>query len=356
MKKIKFGVIGAGGIAQTAHIPSLKRIEEAEITAIADINQEKLLYVKDTFDIKNTFTDWEKMLETDIDAVVVASPNTFHAQHSIRAMESGKDVLCEKPISLTAKDVLDIFQTADKTNKIFMAGLPKRFSGEAKVLKPMIERGEFGEIYYLKASYLRRRGIPGLGTWFTSKKLAGGGPMLDVGVHMLDLILYLAGAPEPEIVMGATYEKFKDSAIDGGWPPIETRKGDISTGKMEVEDLACGFVKLSNGATLVIEASWSGNSEAGLKASLFGTLAGVSMPDPSDPKNPVRIFSENNGVLTDILPEIPTTDVFYEEMLHFIDCVKTRKEPLIKKKEVVSVVKIIENIYKSAETGKPIIL
>ncbi|MDD3725880.1 MAG: Gfo/Idh/MocA family oxidoreductase [Candidatus Ratteibacteria bacterium] len=356
MEKLKVGIIGTGGIAQLTHIPSLKRIEGVETTAIADVNQEKLRYVGEKFGIRYTFTDWEKLLETDIDAVIICSPNALHAEQSIKAMRSGKDVLCEKPVCLTSKEAEDIFSVADKTKKIFMAAFPRRFSGEAKVLKPMIDRGEFGEIYYIKASYLRRRGIPGLGTWFTDKKLAGGGPMMDVGVHMLDLVIYLSGAPEPEIIFGTKYEKFKDKATDGGWPPLETRVGDKPKGKMDVEDLACGFVKLSTGATLFVEASWAGNSETGLKASLFGTLAGVSMPDPQDPQSPVRIFSENHGVLTDVVPFMPPSDMYYEEMAHFIECVRKRKGPITKRREIMAVVKIIEGIYRSAETGKPVIL
>ena len=356
MKKIKVGIIGAGGITQAAHIPSLKKTEGVEITAIADINKEKVEYVGEKFEIKNTFTEWEKLIKADIDAVVICSPNALHAEQSIKAMESGKDVLCEKPVCLKSEEAEKIFRVAERTGRIFMAAFPRRFSGEAKVLKPMIDKGELGEIYYIKAGYLRRRGIPGLGTWFTDKKLAGGGPMMDVGVHMLDLVIYLAGAPEPEIIIGSKYEKFKDKAVDGGWPPPETRKGDKATGKMEVEDLACGFVKLSNGATLFVEASWAGNSETGLKASLFGTKAGVQMPDPYDSKNPVRIFSENKGVLTDIIPQIPASDMYREEVEHFIECVRKRKEPITKKREILSVVRIIEGIYKSAEADSPVIL
>ncbi|MCM8830173.1 MAG: Gfo/Idh/MocA family oxidoreductase [Candidatus Omnitrophica bacterium] len=355
MEKIKIGLIGAGGIVQSAHIPSLKKIKDVEITAIADINKEKLKYVGEKFEIKYTFTEWEKLVEADIDAVVISSPNVFHAQQSIRAMESGKDVLCEKPVCLTSEEAEKIFKVAEDTKRIFMAAFPRRFSGEAKVLKPMIDKGELGEIYYIKASYLRRRGIPGLGTWFTDKKLAGGGPMIDVGVHILDFVIYLIGAPEPEMIIGSKYEKFKDKAVDGGWPPLETRIGDKTTGKIDVEDLACGFVKLSNGATLFIEASWAGNSETGMRVSLFGTKAGVQMPDPQESKNPLRIFSENNGVLMDIIPHIPVSDSFYEEVVHFIECIRKRKSPITKKKEIISVVKIIEGIYKSAETGNPVV-
>ncbi len=355
MDKMKVGIIGAGGIAQTTHIPCFKKVENVEVSAIADINKEKLQYVAEKFEIKYTFTEWERLIDTDVDAVVICTPNAFHAEQSIQAMKAGKHVLCEKPVCLTGAEVEKVFSISEKTGKKFMAAFPRRFSGEAKVLKQMIEGGEFGEIYYIKAGFLRRRGIPGLGTWFTNKKLAGGGPMMDVGVHILDFVMYLAGAPMPELIIGSKYNKFKDSATDGGWPPMDTRKGDKASGKMEVEDLASGFVKLASGATLFIEASWAGNSEVGIKASLMGTKAGVQMPDPVDPKNPVRIYSENKGILTDILPAIPSSNTYQEEVNHFVECIRKDRQPITKKHEVLSVVKIIEGIYKSAETGKPVL-
>jgi len=352
MGKLKVGIIGAGGISQVVHIPNFQKLEDTEVVAISDINEEKLKYVSEKFNIPKTFTDWEKMIEEDIDAVVICSPNSFHAVQSIKAMESGKHVLCEKPLCLNVAEAEEIFKTVEKTGKVFMGAFPRRFIGETVVLKKMIDNGEFGEIYYLKASYLRRRGVPGPGTWFTSKKLAGGGPMMDVGVHMIDMVLYLTGLTDPKIIVGATFETFKEKAIDEGWPPPETRKGDKSTGKMEVEDLASGFVKFSNGAVLFVEASWAGNSDTGLKGSLFGTKAGAQLPDPENKKNPVRIYSEIDGVVVDITPEIPERDGYFEEVKHFVECIKENKEPITKKEEIVAVVKIIEGIYKSSETGE----
>ncbi|MGC8976749.1 MAG: Gfo/Idh/MocA family protein [Candidatus Ratteibacteria bacterium] len=352
---IKVGIIGAGGISQVAHIPNFKKINGVKVEAVCDINEEKLNFVAEKFNIPKKFTDWEKMIEDEFDAVVICSPNFYHAVQSIKAMENDKHVLCEKPICLTVEEAEKIFKTVEKTKKVFMGAFPRRFLGETIVLKKLVDEGFFGEIYYLKASYLRRRGIPGLGTWFTSKKLAGGGPMMDVGVHMIDMVLYIAGLTEPKVVFGATFEKFKDKAVDGGWPPLDTRKGDKPTGKMEVEDLASGFVKFKNGEVLFVEASWAGNSEVGLKGSLFGTKAGAQLPDPVDPKNPVRIYTETNNIVSDVIPEIPKMDAYFEEVKYFVDCIRGEKEPITKKEEIISVVKIIEGIYKSAEKNEPVI-
>jgi predicted dehydrogenase len=351
---IKVGIIGVGGIAQTTHIPNLMKLEDVKIEAICDVNKEKLNFVGEKFNISKRFTDWEKMLEEKFDAVIICSPNYYHAIQSIKAMENGKHVLCEKPICLSVKEAEDIFKTVEKTKKIFMGAFPRRFLGETIIVKKLIEDGYFGEIYYMKASWLRKRGIPGLGTWFTDKKLAGGGPMIDIGVHVIDQMIYLSGLTQPKIIFGAIFDKFKDRPVEGSWPPLSTRIGDIPTGKMEVEDLAVGFVKFKNGEVLFVEASWAGNSEEGSKCSLFGTKAGAQFPDPVDLRNPVRIYGEIYGITNEIIPIIQKKDPYFEEIKHFIECIKEREEPITKKQEIMAVVRIIESIYKSAQTGKEV--
>ncbi len=352
MKKLKVGIIGAGGISQAAHIPNFQKMEEVEVFGLCDINKEKLNFVADKFKIPQKFTEWEKLIEQDIDIIVISSPNVFHKNQSIKSMENGKHVLCEKPIAITGNDAEEIIKIAEKTGKKFMGAFPQRFANHTYVMKKMIEDEQFGDIYYAKASYLRRRGIPGLGSWFTTKKLSGGGPMLDVGVHILDLAIYLMGCPEPISVLGTTFNKFKDSATDGGWPPLETRIGDIPGKTFDVEDLASGFVQFKNGSSLFIEASWAGNSETGLKLSLFGTKSGAQYS--SEEKNPLKIFSETNGILTDTFPILPNVDSYLEEVKSFIECIRKDKSPVTKPKEIITVAKIIGALYKSAETKKPV--
>ena len=354
MKRLKVGIIGAGGIAQYAHIPSYKKSDKVEITAIADINEEKLKYAADKFEIPRRFVNWEDMLDEDLDIVSICSPNAFHALQSIKSMENGKHVLCEKPLCLTEKEVDDVFGTSVKTGMKFMGAMPRRFSGETAFLKKLIDKGEIGEIYYIKASYLRRRGIPGLGSWFTNKKLAGGGPMMDIGVHAIDFIVYITGLNQPEMVMGSSYNRLSDSAIDGGWPPMETRKGDKFIGDMDVEEISSGFVRFKGGETLFIEAGWAGNCEPASRVSILGTKAGIQMPDPENVKNPIRIYGETEGILTDTLPVIPKSDMFQEEINHFIECVRENKETGTRKEEIMAVTRIINSIYKSAEEGKPV--
>ena len=353
-RKIKIGIIGAGGIAQYAHIPTYKKAENVEITSIADTNAEKLKYASQKFDIPKTFTNWEDMLNEDIDAVSICTPNIFHSIQSIKAMEAGKHVLCEKPLCLTEQEVEDVFNTSEKTKMKFMGAMPKRYSGEAQIMKKLIENGHFGEIYYMKASYMRRRGIPGLNTWFTNKKLAGGGPMMDLGVHIIDFLIYLTGIFNPVTVFGTTYSKFFDSTTDGGWPPLDTRIGNKFIEEVNVEDLSSGFVKFANGATLFVETSWAGNCETGTKISILGTKAGAQLPDPENAKNPIKIFGDIEEVLSDIIPTIPQTKAFDEEINHFLKCVREDVDTGTKKDEILTVTRIIDGIYRSAESGKPI--
>ncbi|MCM8815303.1 MAG: Gfo/Idh/MocA family oxidoreductase [Candidatus Omnitrophica bacterium] len=351
MKKLKVGIIGAGGISH-CHIDAFRQLPDIEIAAICDTNQEKLAFVAEKFGILKRFVNWEDIVKEPVDIISICSPNAFHAQQAVAALKSGKHVICEKPVATNVEEAEMILETAKQTGNKFMVAFCHRFAPHSQFMKKMVDNGQLGEIYYAKASYLRRRGIPGLGTWFTTKKLAGGGPLIDVGVHILDLVIYLMGCPEPELILGVTYNKFKSQAVDGGWPPLWSRVGDKPIGTFDVEDLGAGFIKFNNGATLFLEASWAGNSETGLKIALFGTKSGVQYSTSLHP--PLRIYGELNGVVTDTTVEFPSVNVYNAEIEHFVNCVKNNTQPITTPQEIITVIKIIQNIYRSAETGKPV--
>ncbi|MCK4308247.1 Gfo/Idh/MocA family oxidoreductase [candidate division WOR-3 bacterium] len=359
MEKVKIGIIGAGGIVQYAHIPCFQKLGDVEIVAICDPNEPKLKEVAEKSDIPQKFTDYQKLLsQEEIDAVIVCTPNAFHKEQAVAALKNGKHVLCEKPIALNSKEAGEMLKTAEEKNKKFMAAFCHRFDNTTQFLKKSIDRGEFGEIYYAKANYLRRRGVPGLGGWFTTKKLSGGGPLIDVGVHMLDTAIWLMGSPDPVTVSGSTYNKFKEQAINGGWPPSCSRTGDKYPGTFDVEDLATSFIKFANGATLFLEASWSGNSEQGLFLSLFGAKSGASVKQSEEGgktgERGLKIFTEKGGELIDISPILTDVNPYEKQAAHFIECIRENKEPITKPKEILNVIKIIEAIYLSAEKGEEI--
>jgi len=359
MKSLKVGVIGVGGIAQVAHIPNYQKIEGVEVIALSDVNEIKLKEVAKKFSISKTFTDYKELLKLkEIEAVSICTPNFLHKEQAVASFKAGKHLLCEKPLALNATEVEEILREAKKSKKKLMVAFCHRFDATSKILRRFIDRQELGEIYYVKASYLRRRGIPGLGGWFTTKKYAGGGPLIDVGVHILDLTLWLMGSPKPVLALGSTYNKFKDQATDGGWPPLFTRTADKFTGTFDVEDLATAMVKFENDSTLFLEASWAGNSETGTSISLFGTKGGayLNLPGGGGEELSVKfiIYKEVGGDLIDIYPQIPSQDSYYDEISHFIECIREDKEPLTKPEEMLNVVKIIEAIYRSAEKGEAV--
>ena len=346
METIRVGIIGVGGIAQRSHLPAFKNTPGVDVVAIADINEKKLDFVAGKFDVPRKFVDYKELLaQDDIDAVSICTPNGQHREMSVNALNAGKHVLCEKPVAVTGKDAEAIIAAARASGKVFMGAFCLRFTGASRVLKQFAQDGKLGDIYYVKGGYIRRRGIPGLGGWFTTKSLSGGGCMLDIGVHALDRMYWLMGAPEPVSVSGVTYQAFADNAVDGGWPPLATRIGDVYAGINDVEDMASGYVQFANGATLLLEACWAGNCEPSSYMQLFGTKAGAL-----EDARGLQLFGEEAGSLLDIKPQVDENINIYEaEIAHFVDCIREGKEPLTTPQEIINVAKIIEAVYKSAE-------
>lgn len=358
---IKVGIIGAGGIAQMAHIPNYQKMKEVEVVAICDSNEKKVRTVAKKFGIKTYFTDYKNLLELkEIEAVSICTSNCFHQEQVITSLKRGKHVLCEKPLCLNAKGVEEIFKEVERSkDKICMVAYMQRFMNVSQVLKEFIDNDELGEIYYAKVSYLRRRGIPAPGSWFTSKKMSGGGPLIDLGVHILDLSLWLMGNPLPVSVTGSVYAKFKNEATSGGWPPSHTLMGNELSYGFDVEDLASGFIKFSNGASLFLEVSWAGNSEEGERFSFFGTKGGARIEFSEDTSSyeKLKIFKGGQGRLFDIVPVLSQeNDPYYEEVQHFIECIKEGKKPIVTPAEALNVARIIDAIYKSAEEKREVMI
>lgn len=349
-KELKIGIIGAGGIAQYAHIPGFQKIAGVEVVALSDPNLDKLKTVAEKFAIPKTFSDYRKLIkEKEIDVISICSPNYLHKEQAVVALVSGKDVFCEKPVSMNSAEAKEILNTASKTGRKFMVAFPHRFSASASFLKGLIDNGKFGRIYYAKASCLRRRGIPGLGGWFTTKELSGGGPLIDIGVHILDKTYWLMGSPEPVSVTGVTFQKFKKLARDGGWPPLESRIGDKYGTTFDVEDMAAAFIRFENGAVLFLESSWAGNSENALSYSLFGEKSGAREDEAG-----LKIFGEQSGILTDTVANLISVNTYDEEIKHFVACIREDFPPITTPDQILAVSKMIEGIYQSASTGKEI--
>ena len=354
MKKLRIGVIGAGGICTAAHMPGYEKMDNVEIVAICDIKKEKAQKLADQYGIPNVFEDYNDVINMDgIDAIDICTPNYLHSIIAVAALNKGLHVFSEKPDAVSVEEATKMKEAAEKSGKILMVMRNNRYIPRSTFLKQYIEDGKMGEIYAARCGWQRRRGIPGKGGWFTTKAQSGGGPLIDLGVHMIDLAIWLMGNPKPIAVSGSTYTKFanaKDSSDS-----INSIFGEAKEdGIFDVEDLAMGFIKFDNGACMQIEFSWASNIEKEQSfVELRGTKAGATINSHNN--NPV-IFTSEYGRTIDMEPKMPTSAVQQHEanLRHFADVVLNGKEPMFVPEQGVNMIKILTAIYKSAETGKEV--
>lgn len=364
-KKLKIGIVGCGGIMRWAHLSAYSKMDNVEIVALCDIVpgrcEEVKAYAKQQFQsdfLENAkcYVDFYEFIKNpDIESIDICTPNYLHAPFAIKALEMGKHVFSEKPDSVSVEDVTKMKEAAEKAGKTLMVMRNNRHEGPSKKLKALIENGEFGEIYCGRCGWIRRRGIPGKGGWFTTKSQSGGGPLIDLGVHMIDLAIYLMGNPTPVAVSGATYNKFADDDAEASSEHAafgETKAG----GTFDVEDLAMGFIKFDNGACLQIEFSWASNIEEGDKnfVELRGTKAGCKWINSG---SEAKIFSEAFGNLIDVNVNADRSVGGHEANLrHYVDVVLNGAKPDFEPQQGVNMIKILRAIYESAQTGKEVSL
>ena len=355
-KVLKVGIIGCGGIARGKHMPGLAEIPEARMAAFCDIIPDRAQEAAKKYggEGSRVYTDYRELLEDkSIDAVHVCTPNKSHADITVAALESGKHVMCEKPMAKTAADAARMAEAAKRTGRKLTIGYQNRYRNDSQYLYKLCREGELGEIYYAKAHAIRRRAVP---TWgvFLNEEEQGGGPLIDIGTHALDLTLWMMDNYKPKCVMGSVYRKLgdrKDSANAwGSWDPE----------KFTVEDSAFGFITMENGATIVLESSWALNSlEIGeAKTTLCGTEAGADMQDG------LRINGEKYGRLYITKPGFEAGGVdFYDgnkdepshkEARAWIDSILNDTEVIVKPEQALVVTQILEAVYMSGRSGKPV--
>lgn len=344
MGDLKVGIIGSGLIATQVHIPNyLQNGDRVSIVAIADVIIEKAQQVAGKFDIPHVFQSYKEMLaEVKLDAVSICVPNKFHAEATIAALEAGCHVLCEKPPAMNAAEAQLMLETANKVGKLLTYGFHYRHSKEVEITKNMIDTGDLGHIYSARVQAIRRRGIPGWGV-FTNKELQGGGPLIDIGVHMLDTALYLMGYPEPENVLGKTHQR------------IGNRKGVGLLGEWDyenfnVEDMAVGMITFKNGATLLLETAFAANVEKDdtMQVSIMGDYGGADI-------FPLKIYQEKYGALLDVSPAyVQERDVYQHEITHFVNCCLTGTQPLSTPEQGLIIQRIVDAMYESAAIGEAI--
>lgn len=352
MTKFRVGVIGAGSIAQS-HLTAYSENADVELIAVADMNLERAQAVADTFGAKRAYADPHELLADDeIDGVSICTWNNSHASWAIAAIEAGKHVLVEKPIARTVAEAEEIQRIAEKHDRVVQVGFVRRHSPNCQVLKSFIDADELGEIYYAKASCMRRVGNPG--GWFADKEISGGGPLLDIGIHVLDLCWYLMGSPKVVSVSGNTYDKLGSRGNVTTMPRYKA--ADYDPSKNTVEDLANAVIRFENGASLLLDCSYSLHAtKDSIDVSVYGEKGGAEL-EPA-----LHIATEMHDSVVNIEPQIASRTFefgvgFAHEIQNFVDASLGRAESVAPAWHGVEIVRILEAIYASAESGQEISL
>lgn len=352
MKKLKVAIVGVGNISQE-HIKAYQKNPQVDLIAFCDVNKEQVEKMGELYGVSNLYTDLDVMLQNEeIDAVSICTWNSEHSVCAIKALNAGKHVLSEKPMAATLAEAEKMAEAAKMNQKTLMIGLVRRFGNDTKILLDFIDQGYFGEIYYSKAQYIRRNGNPG--GWFSDKKRSGGGPLIDLGVHVIDLVRYLMGKPKVVSVYGATFKKLNTVGTRVGKPAyVSVSRSDEDIN--DVEDIATALIRFDNGAVLSVETSFSLNVKEDITSiELFGDKCGAKISPE------IELYTEMFGHMTDVNFNADTalnfSGLFEGEINHFVDVVANGKECIAPAEDGVEIMKILDAIYRSAETEHEIIL
>jgi predicted dehydrogenase len=359
--KLKFGIIGCGWIGFDKHFPSLAKQPDAEIAACCDIVKEKAQKAAKEYGAPGAkvYTNYKEMLKDEsIDVVHVATPNMTHREITIASLKAGKHVLCEKPLAVREEDAKAMLEAAKTSGKKLTVGFNWRYRPACLYLRDLAQKGYFGDIYFAKAHALRRRGVPTWGSYL-SKKENGGGALADGGPHSIDLTLWVMDNYKPVKVSANMYRKLYDQTEGNMWGAWDPKK-------FTVEDAAFGFITMENGATIIVECSWSLNmTEPGvgdMKTTICGTKAGADMDDPGG----LRLNTVHMGkqvVMSPVInfnPGIPDVEIPLPpgeyEARQWIDSIKNGTDPMVLPEQAYVVTRIIDAMYRSAETGETVYL
>ncbi|WP_449355140.1 Gfo/Idh/MocA family protein [Virgibacillus natechei] len=343
MSKLKMGIVGAGGIAQERHIPAYLNIKEkVEITAVQDLNHDRAQEVAKRFDIPHIYKNYSDVF-TEVDAVTICTPNKYHAEIAIAAMEAGVHVLCEKPMAITTEECEAMIEASRKSNKLLSIGYHYRFTEAAQVAKQAVVADEVGAPLVTRAQALRRRKVPGWGV-FTNKELQGGGSLIDYGCHLLDLSIWLLGGPEPVEVMGTTYNSLSRSSNQvNDW-------GVFDHETFEVDDHVSAYIKFENDVSLQFECSWAANiKEDSRHLSISGTAGGLSV-------YPYEFYQQKHGKMMTTTAEVDYSEANagLRQAQNFVESCLGEAALIVKPEQARDVTKIIEAIYESSETGRSV--
>ena len=352
MKKIRIAVIGCGNIANNAHIPAYKKNSEVNVTYFCDILPERAQQAVKAYGGGKAVTDYRQLLDSgEVDAVSICTPNHLHAEIAIAFLRAGKDVLCEKPAARTYAEALEMQRVARETGRLLLIGVCNRFNTSVNRIKAMIDAGELGEVYHVYVSFRSHRSIPGLGGAFTTKAIAGGGALIDWGVHFLDIVMYCCGDPRPRTVTGEAFcrlgRNIGEYVYTDMWagPPVPD-------GAYDVEDSVTAFIR-TDGPTITLNGAWAQNiGENEMFIDFIGDKAGIRLQYGAG----FTVYSAKDGVLLKTQPSFVMENHYENEINDFVRCIRTKKPNAASIDKAVITSRIMQAIYESSDLHREMVV
>ncbi len=353
MSKMKIAIIGCGSIANNAHIPSYMVNENVEIKYFCDIIKEKADAAVEKYGCGTAVVDYHDILNDDeIEAVSVCTPNKMHSTITIDFLKAGKHVLCEKPSARTLSEALEMKKVQHETGKILNIGVVNRFNGAVNRIREIIQAGELGEVYHVYVSFRAHRSIPGLGGAFTDKSIAGGGVLIDWGVHYLDIVMYCMDDPKPLTVSAKAFSKLGVDIPNYVYDYMWSEETKVNDGVCDVDDFVTGFVR-TEGPTITFNGAWAQNiGVAETYIDFIGTKAGIRLNYGGD----FTLYTTSCNTLVEFKPKYKDVPMFQNEIDSFVNCIKTGEKLPSHIDKVIITAQMMQAMYDSSEQGKEIVL
>lgn len=356
-QKLRVGIVGLGWTGWT-HLKAYQELPNVEVIALAGYEADRLAQYGREFNVPNLYREYQDLLaRDDLDVVSICTPNQLHKPIAIAALEGGRHVVCEKPLARSTEEALAMVEAARKADRVLHTVFNHRERGDVAALKRYIDEGGLGRIYHAKASWMRRNGIPTLGSWFTNKELAGGGPLIDLGVHMLDLALYLSGEPQIATVSAATYAELGPRGRGNRTETFAAKHGLNSA--YEVEDLATGFLRATDGTTIALDTSWAvyGSAYDDFGVTLFGTEGGAEIRVLNYSwEDTLRIFIDVADRPSEVRPQVTRGAGHLGVISQFLAIIRSGEWEGHHGEQGMRRAQIIEACYASAQAGREVVL
>jgi predicted dehydrogenase len=353
---VKIGIVGAGAIAVYGHIPSFQAAPGAQIVAICDTNLERAQAAAAKFGIPAAYSDYREMFDkAKPDAISIGVPNALHAPVALAALERGLHVLCEKPMATSVADGEAMVAAAKKAGKVLAVNMSNRPRPEVLYLRQLVGEGRFGKVSYALGRMIRRTGIPGFGSWFTRRELSGGGALMDIGVHMLDMVLYALHFPKIAAVRGEAQMVHGPQGRGlGGWGMDR-----VPGGTFDVDDLSVIHLRLAEGGLVTIEVTWAFYGRNEERIQLAGSEMGADFfPNLYGEKEPLRLFRDEPSGPVELIPSLPRSDerVWGLGPVRFVEACRGDAEPIANGEDGLAILRLLDATNRSAAEGREVTL